>query len=258
MLQAQIYDRFMRRFLDDAGLTTGMKVLDLGSGPGDVAFLAADIVGPAGSVVGIDMNPAVLDVARSRALAEKRTNVSFVEGDCRTAQLPDDFDAAIGRAVLMYTGDVVQTLRTVVEHVRPGGVVAFAEAEFTAVLGYLQANPSEFLFQEWDRGVESFRRSGNHISMSSQLYRAYIAAGLGAPQMYLHAPLGGSDDWVGFEWFVESIRSVLPILEQYGIATPDDVDIDTLGSRVRAEVIQTGVPLMLVPIVTAWATKPMA
>src|SRR6186997_1951169 len=103
MLQARIYHQLTHRFLSDAGIVPGMKVLDLGSGPGDVAFIAADLVGPFGEVVGIDMNPAVLDVARSRAQAEGRTNVRFVEGDCRAAHLPNDFDAAIGRLVLMYT-----------------------------------------------------------------------------------------------------------------------------------------------------------
>ncbi len=108
MLQAELLNPFMRRFLIDAGISAGMKVLDLGCGPGDVAFLAADLVGETGSVVGIDMNPAVVSVARSRAADAGRTNVSFVEGDCRSASLPDDFDAVIGRFVLLYTGDVIQ------------------------------------------------------------------------------------------------------------------------------------------------------
>src|SRR5689334_23358579 len=119
-LQAGLYDRITRRFLADAGLGPGMTVLDVGSGPGDVAFAAADLVGPTGRVVGVDVNPAILGLAEARARAQQRDNVRFVAGDCRSALLPADFDAAIGRFVLMYTGDVTETLRVIADRVKPG------------------------------------------------------------------------------------------------------------------------------------------
>src|SRR6185312_7869154 len=128
MLQSALYGDVLPRFLQDAGLCQGMTVLDVGSGAGDVAFTAADLVGPTGRVVGIDSNPAVVATARQRAADERRDNVSFVAGDCRSADLAQAFDAAVGRFVLMYTGDVSATLQAVVDQVRPGGVVAFAEA----------------------------------------------------------------------------------------------------------------------------------
>jgi hypothetical protein len=81
-------------------------------------------------------------------------------------------------------------------------------------------------------------------------------AGLVIPQMELRAPLGGSEEWIGYEWAVESMRSVLPLLEKYDIATSDEMGLDTLGNRSHAEVIQTGYPFMLIPMVTAWANKP--
>ena len=58
-----------RRLLQDAGLAPGMRVLDVGSGAGDVALLAAEIVGPGGAVVGVDANAAILETARGRAQA---------------------------------------------------------------------------------------------------------------------------------------------------------------------------------------------
>ena len=75
--QHQLYSRFTRRLLEDAGIAEGMKVLDVGSGAGDVALLAAELVGPTGSVVGVDQDAGVLDTARARAEASGRTNVSF-------------------------------------------------------------------------------------------------------------------------------------------------------------------------------------
>src|SRR5215213_1511608 len=118
--QAQIYGPITRQFLVSAGIGTGMKVLDVGSGAGDVALLVADLVGPTGSVVGVDRNPAVLDVARRRAVAAGLTNMHFVEGDAGAVELPDDFDAVVGRLVLMYAADPGTLLLALVGHLKPG------------------------------------------------------------------------------------------------------------------------------------------
>src|SRR4030095_15790859 len=66
-LQARILRPYTERFFRAAGLAPGMRVLDIGSGIGDVAMLAAEIVGPNGRVVGIDRDPSFLETARRRA-----------------------------------------------------------------------------------------------------------------------------------------------------------------------------------------------
>ena len=107
--QSQLYDAVTRRMLHSAGLAGGMKVLDIGSGTGDVAMTAAELVGPEGSVVGVDMNPEILETARARAGQAGFANIEFVAGDARTLDLGDDFDALIGRLVLMYTWPIPPT-----------------------------------------------------------------------------------------------------------------------------------------------------
>ena len=62
--QARVMDPITERFFREAGVGPGMRVLDVGSGAGDVAFLAAAIVGPTGEVVGVDRAESALDVAR--------------------------------------------------------------------------------------------------------------------------------------------------------------------------------------------------
>jgi ubiquinone/menaquinone biosynthesis C-methylase UbiE len=256
IMQAELFDKFIRRLLEDAGLARGMRVLDVGSGGGDVAFAAADIVGPTGAVVGVDVDPSVLSKARARAEKAGRDNVAFVEGDCRSSAVDGDFDAVVGRLVLMYVGDVVETLRSLVARVRPGGIVAFAEADFTPVLGYVHAGGSELLRTCWEWGTEAFRRVGAHTAMAPILCNAFIESGLGEPHMVLHAPLGCHSDWTGYDWMAESIRSLLPVLENFDIATDEVVDVATLARRFRADVVRTRFPLMLVPLVGAWARKP--
>jgi Methylase involved in ubiquinone/menaquinone biosynthesis len=100
--QARLIDPISRRFLLEAGIGTGMRVLDVGSGAGDVAFVAVELVGATGEVVGVDRSTAALEVARARAGERSLANVSFLEGDPTSTALGRPFDAAIGRYVLSF------------------------------------------------------------------------------------------------------------------------------------------------------------
>jgi SAM-dependent methyltransferase len=77
IVQHQLYGPLTRQFLTAAGVTAGMKILDVGSGAGDVALLLAELVGPQGQVVGVDTNAAILDTGRSRVEAAGWTTVRF-------------------------------------------------------------------------------------------------------------------------------------------------------------------------------------
>ena len=122
---AQILAPVTRQFLEQAGLCAGMKVLEVGSGAGDVALLAAELVGPTGTVLGVENNPAFLETARARAQAARLTQVSFVESDLTALVLDDTFDAVVGRYILHHVRDPVLVLCQLVRHLSPGGIVAF-------------------------------------------------------------------------------------------------------------------------------------
>ncbi len=102
ILQHRIYGPITRRFFEAAGIGAGMTVLDIGSGAGDVALLLADLVGPRGRVVGVDMNPAILETARARAASAGFANVTFIAGEAGDVAGDTRFDAVAGRYVLMY------------------------------------------------------------------------------------------------------------------------------------------------------------
>ena len=63
-LQAKMFAPYTARFLEDAGISRGMKVLDVGTGAGDVALLVADLVGEEGTVIGVDFNPELIESSR--------------------------------------------------------------------------------------------------------------------------------------------------------------------------------------------------
>ncbi len=164
--QSQLYDAVTRRLLNMAGLGRGMRVLDIGSGTGDVAMTAAEVVGPEGAVVGVDVNPAILETARARAGEAGFENVEFVAGDARTLDLGGDFDALIGRLVLMYMADPADALRQLAVRLRPGGIVAFQEVDFSPYRNtYHDDTPLMNQLVDWGLGV--FERSGAHLDMGS-------------------------------------------------------------------------------------------
>ena len=251
--QSQLYDNVTRRFFLRSGIAAGMKVLDVGSGAGDVALTLAEFVGPEGKVVGVDVNPDILKTAQARADAAGFSNIEFIAGDTRTLELPNDFDAVAGRLVLMYMADPADALRHLATHLRPGGIVAFQEVDFTPYTAVLHPDtPLANKLIEWGRTV--FERSGAHLEMGMELYQAFVDAGLPEPTLHYEAPMGGSEDWPGYEYLANSFRSLVPLMEAYDIATADEVDVDTLAARVQAEVAAAKRPIMLPPHITAYAT----
>ena len=132
--QARLIDPITQRFFREAGIGPGMRVLDIGGGAGDVAFLAADLVGDDGEVVGVDRVPAALEAARARASARRLRNVTFEEGDAGKMRFERPFDVVVGRYVLQFQQDPATMLRDLVAHLRPGGLVVFHEIDW-AVLG---------------------------------------------------------------------------------------------------------------------------
>ena len=130
--QAGLFGPITERFLRTAGVDSGMRVLDVGCGVGDVSMLCAGLVGPEGAVVGVDRDPAALCSERGSVWLPQDwpTSVSSkgISGSCR---LTEPFDAVVGRAVLMYAADPAEALRSLLPHLRSGGVVAFQEFDYT-------------------------------------------------------------------------------------------------------------------------------
>ena len=254
--QSQLYESLTRRFLKEAGLVKGMRVLDIGSGAGDVALIAVELVGPEGQVVGVDVNGKILETARVRVAKAGWTNVEFVTGDARTLNLGGDFDALVGRFALMYMSDPSEALKQFAARLRPGGIVAFQEIDFTSLRSLDSLNtPLANKLIGW--AVEVFERSGAHIGMGLDLYRAFVDADLPEPALEGTTLGGCSAEWPGYQYIADSVQSVLPLLEEYGIATSEEVDVETLPERLRKEVVAVKSPIMLPLNITAWTRLAM-
>jgi len=250
ILQHQIYGPLTREFFVAAGISAGMKVLELGSGAGDVALLLAELVGPQGNVVGVDMNADILSVARQRVDTAGWTNVVLQHRDLRRLDPGDDFDAVVGRWILMYLPDPSKLLHKARAWVRPGGVVAFQEGDLrTAVRPY---PPAPFHEQAMRWTTPPRDAPGPDVEMGLKLYRTFVDANLPAPQLRLAAPIGGGPDWPGYAYFAETLNSLLPFLERVGAVRPGEIAIDTTEDRLRDEIVaRTGVQI-LPALIGAW------
>ena len=245
-----------RHLFERAGIAPGMKVLDVGSGAGDVALLLAELVGDAGAVVGVDMYPTVLEAARARVQAAELKNVTFIAGDIRNVAVDDNFDAVVGRNILMYVADPAEVLRTCASHVRPGGVIAFQEAEWS-ILERVGNMPSvtPMMQQMTAFTIEGFRKAGTQMQMGFKFPGLFLEAGLPLPQIVLDGITGTeAADWVGYAFLTDTLRDVLPKLREYGILS-EDLDSAAYIARVQAEIARQHSLLPLMFMAGAWTRK---
>jgi len=251
--QASVIAPFTRQLFSQAGIKPGMRVLDVGSGSGDVSFLAAELVGEAGYVLGVDRSEGAVARARTRAVRRNHSNVAFEVGDPSAMQFDVPFDAIVGRFVLMYQDDPVESLTKLTHHLRPGGIVAFQELDSSACRSY----PPVPAFDEatWWL-IEALRSSGARPELGLELHSLFLNAGLPAPGMRMDALVSGEDKSPIYQLVAEAVRSLLPTLYSLNLASPQRIQIDTLADRLRKQVVANQAVVVSYGLIGAWASKP--
>ena len=251
---AQYYRPFTERVFREAGIGPGMRVLDVGCGAGDVSILAAELVGETGLVVGLDQASTVVKTAVRRAGELGISNVEFVCTPLDALEVRQPFDTAVGRNFLIHQSDPTAVLRQVVEKVRDGGLIVFQEHDFT--LRVASTWPPVPLLETCLRWVtEVHDRSGLQLDLGKKLHQIFRAAGLPAPEMRLERFIG-SGHAKSYAWFSAAIvRTLLPKLEAFGIASSEEIKIDTLAERIERELIAKDAIIMSTPMIGAWSHK---
>jgi ubiquinone/menaquinone biosynthesis C-methylase UbiE len=249
--QGAVLRPITERLLRNAGIDAGMRVLDLGSGAGDVSMLAAELVGPEGSIVGLDRSQEVLEVARERARESGLRQIGFVQTSIEAFSAREPFDLVIGRYILIHQSEPIRLLRNAARLVRPGGALAFHEVRVGDDAVSFPHVPL------WDVTVNLIR-----IALQSSLQNYYAAdrfvehfseAGLPYPHLFCEKPVGGGADSPLYHWLAELLQSLQPQLDRLRIVSGETFTTKRLESRLRDAVVEARSQIFLPAQVCAWA-----
>ena len=238
----------------EAGIGLGHRVLDIGSGVGDVAMLAASIVGPNGAVVGVERDAASLVKATARAAEAGLANITFVQGDVTNLSVSGSFDAAVGRYILQFLPDPAAVLRSVMRHVRPGGIIAFLEQSWAPFVLMSSHVPL------WSAAVNAIfdvsRRGVIDMEMGVALHRAFPDAGLPIPRQRLVMELGHDAEFTS--WVSDVVLTLEVQARQHGVSLEALGPLDTLAARLQTEVSASNTVVPWLALVAAWCRTPGA
>lgn len=250
MNQAAILRPITERLLRSAGLQPGMRVLDVGCGAGDVSMLAAELVGPSGSVVGIDRSPQALTTARGRAQAARLGNIVFNEATLQFHKDTAAFDCVVGRYVLVHQADPAAFLRTAARFLRPGGIVAFHEIDVVHTPGSCPP------VRSWDVAMEMLYSAARYgvasYDAGVRLTEHFFNAGLPQPTMFCEVPIANGENSLLYAWVADSLRSFSPQLVRMGILTDQDAIGAALEAELRTAVLDAHSQAEALPQICAW------
>jgi len=250
--QAAFIEAPSKLLLQASGLSEGMRVLDLGTGLGHVARLAAQIVGPDGSVVGLDRAPQALAVARQRVEAAGERHVSFVEGDVARWRADEPFDAVVGRLVLFHLADPIAAVRHHVQNLRPGGL--FVALDFD--IGGARTFPAlEVINEALTWIVDAFSAAGASPRIGSRLGTILDRAGLDAVKTFGVQAYLAPQDPAGPALLTGVVRSLAEVITTRGIATSEQMDLATLERRIADALRQEDAVFLPPTVVGAWGRK---
>ena len=212
------------------GVQQGWNAIDCGCGPIGGLAVMAEMVGPAGRVVGLDFNQAAVQQARTVVSALELGNVEVVAGDLHeldTAALGCPFDLAYTRLFMVHQADPVRTLRRIADLLRPG---AWLVAQEPLPSPPPRSHPHlEALSGYWDLMYELLDRAGVPSGAFEELPRSARQAGLEVAGMSGYFLT--MDPAVGFEVHAASLAAARERATQLGIAADT---IDDLVRDIRA------------------------
>jgi 2-polyprenyl-3-methyl-5-hydroxy-6-metoxy-1,4-benzoquinol methylase len=230
-LQAEVQNHSTEALLGRAGLSRGMRVIDLGCGIGDVSLLAARLVGRDGLVIGIDLDERALETARARSQELDVRQVRFERRAIDDLDFGEPFDAVIGRHILIHMRDPIAVLKRAAQLLRPGGVAAFHEYDFSLIqLAY----PPSPIREELAGLFAIFIPTAN---MGARLYHDFLKAGFSFPQCQYDGVIDGGAGNPAYEIFAQAALSILARPEASDLQFSLPRDPEELARCLEREVV---------------------
>jgi len=248
--QARRIEPATRLLLRASGIAAGARVLDLGTGLGHVAQLVAELIGPNGSIVGLDQSADVLEEARRRAGNDPR--IVFAQGDVTSWRDAEPFDVIVGRLVLFHVADPVAVVRHLLANLRPGGL--FVAIDFD--IGSARTEPAVPLLHESVRWISAaFAAAGAWPNIGARLGVILEDAGLSdvttfGVQGYIPPRSPEAPALVA-----AVVRSLEDVIVAHGIATREQLGMETLESRFAEALTRANAVLLPPAVCGAWGRR---
>lgn len=223
-----IYAPAGRRALIDAGLRPGMNVADFGCGVGVVTRMLAEMVGPSGSVTGIDFSGPQLAEAAAWCDSRGVKNTSFVKADaCRTSLPRASFDLVYCRFLLLHLQDPKACLREMRAVLRPGGIILVEDGDLASATSV----PPTALDAFADLFCRFAPTRGLNYSLATDLYHMVRDAGFSDVSVDIHQPaITRGENRLFLKWSVEEAG---PTFVDAGIVTAERLQ-QTLAEMQKA------------------------
>jgi SAM-dependent methyltransferase len=230
------------------GAGSGMACLDVGCGGGDIAFELARMVGPAGRVVGWDIDETILELARSEAQSQNLSSIEFKLADITCNQPEQEFDLVHARFVLTHLVRPEEALKRMYGSIRPGGVVILEDIDLRGYFCY----PDHQVFRRYvDLHTRTMERRGCHPHIGPQLPALLIGAGFRDVGVSVVQPAGMKGDVKLISPI--TMENIADAIESEGLADRIEIDqiIEKLYEFAEAADTVAGLPR----IVEAWGYR---
>jgi ubiquinone/menaquinone biosynthesis C-methylase UbiE len=214
---------FGRALVDDAGLRPGERVLDVACGTGTIARLAAERVGPTGSVSALDINAGMLAVARS---IPTEVPVKWYETAAESVPLPDEsFDVIFCGLGLQFLADKTAALREMHRVLVPGGRVYISTPIPNAFMDLFDRAIARHVSEEASAFVHAVFSLNDPAKLQSLLADAgFVDATARAHPMTLNLPSARD-----FMWQYIVCTPLMALLPQSGNARTKALEADVVA-----------------------------
>jgi SAM-dependent methyltransferase len=236
-----------------AGIGGAMRVLDLGTGLGHVAFQVADLLDPGGSVLGVDQAQRLLEIAERRRAAAGAQNIGFLQADARAFSASEPFDAIVARLLLFHLPDREEVLHRQLEALRPGGTMLVVEFD----IGAMRAEPEVPLVEAVRGWIEAaFRSAEADPRIGAQAGQLLRRTGFADVSTFGLQSYFAPSDPIGPLLCAGVTRSLAPQIVARGIADEAELGLETLQERIAEQVLARDAVIIPPAVVGAWGTRP--
>ncbi|HMG14869.1 MAG TPA: class I SAM-dependent methyltransferase [Saprospiraceae bacterium] len=164
-----------KSLLEIYGPITGLKVLDIGCGGGDVSLMAAKMVSDTGSVVGVDFDKEIICLAEQDALKNRVNNVSFQVLDVVDISFNNEFDIVFSRFLMSHLNQPLKALNKMLKSLKVGGKIITEDVQFS---GHF-CHPPCLAFEKYIQFYADLARSRKQNSeIGLSLFELFRQAGI--------------------------------------------------------------------------------